>query len=181
LLSDPLLRAAWDGGLNAPTTTSAGRLFDAAAALLGECLHASYEGQAPIRLEQLCAAAVAPVAPVILPLDLDASGIWRSDWAALLPMLLNTCMDAAARAAAFHASLAHALCAQALAVRTQTGVGRVGLCGGVFQNRILTEHVRALLTASGFEVLIPMQLPVNDAAISFGQVIESVAGLRRTL
>ena len=180
-LSDPLLRAAWDGGLNAPTTTSAGRLFDAAAALLGACLHASYEGQAPIRLEQLCAAAVAPVAPVILPLDLDASGIWRSDWAALLPMLLNTCMDAAARAAAFHASLAHALCAQALAVRTQTGVGRVGLCGGVFQNRILTEHVRALLTASGFEVLIPMQLPVNDAAISFGQVIESVAGLRRTL
>ncbi len=52
-LGDPLLRAAWERGVNAPTTTSVGRLFDAAAALLGVCLHASYEGEAPMRLEAL--------------------------------------------------------------------------------------------------------------------------------
>ena len=49
------------------------------------------------------------------------------------------------------------------------------LCGGVFQNRLLTEQAEALLTAAGFEVLIPQRLPVNDAAISFGQLIETIA------
>ena len=60
-------------------------------------------------------------------------------------------------------------------MRRQSGVTRVGLSGGVFQNRILTERAEALLTAAGFEVLIPRRLPVNDAAISFGQLIETIA------
>jgi hydrogenase maturation protein HypF len=171
-LSGPLLRAAWEGGVNAPSTTSVGRLFDAAAALLGVCLHASYEGQAPIQLEALCQHAAAPIA---LPLARDAGGIWRSDWAPLLRALLDTRVDAAARAAMFHSSLAHAVCDQALAVRGHTGVARVGVCGGVFQNRALCGQVRSLLAAAGFEVLIPQRLPLNDAAISFGQLIEAVA------
>jgi hydrogenase maturation protein HypF len=83
--------------------------------------------------------------------------------------------DVAVRAALFHASLAQALCEQALAVRNHSRVTRVGLSGGVFQNRNLTERVQALLTAAGFEVLIPRRLPVNDAAISFGQIIEAAA------
>ena len=172
---DPKLRAAWSRGLNSPTTTSVGRLFDAAAALVGACSHASYDGQAPMRLEALCSNAVAPMAAVALPLARDTGGIWRSDWAALLPALLDREIDPAARAAMFHAALAQALCAQALAVRRLSGVTRVGLSGGVFQNRVLTEHVHALLTAAGFEVLIPQRLPVNDAAISFGQLIEAIA------
>ncbi len=174
-LSDPLLRAAWERGLNAPTTTSVGRLFDAAAALLGVCLRASYEGQAPMQLEALCRDAAAPMA---LPLDRDASGIWRTDWAALLPALVDTHATSGARAACFtrvwHRRCAgrRSRCARKLAWR------RVGLCGGVFQNRILTEQVQVLLTAAGFEVLIPERLPVNDAAISFGQVIEAAVRLR---
>ena len=75
----------------------------------------------------------------------------------------------------FHASLAHTVCEQALAVRGHTGVTRVGLTGGVFQNRTLCERAQSLLTAAGFEVLIPRRLPVNDAAISFGQLIEAAA------
>jgi hydrogenase maturation protein HypF len=172
---DPLLRAAWNRGVNAPTTTSVGRLFDAAAALVGTCSHASYDGQAPTRLEALCSNAVAPVTPIALPLACDTSGIWRSDWAELLPALLDREIDPAARAALFHATLAQALCGQALKVRRLSGVTRVGLSGGVFQNRVLTEQVHALLTAAGFDVLIPQRLPVNDAAISFGQLIEAIA------
>jgi hydrogenase maturation protein HypF len=171
-LGGPLLRAAWESGVNAPATTSVGRLFEAAAALLGVCLHASYEGQAPIQLEALCRRTTAPIA---LPLVRDASGIWRSDWAPLLPVLLDTHVDPAVRAAMFHASLARAVCDQALAVRGQTGVARVGLSGGVFQNRILAEQAQSLLAAAGFEVLIPQRLPINDAAISFGQIIEAAA------
>jgi hydrogenase maturation protein HypF len=115
------------------------------------------------------------VTPVELPLARDARGVWRSDWAPLLPALLDARLDGTVRAAMFHASLAHALCEQALAVRKHTGVARVGLSGGVFQNRILSEQVQSLLARAGFEVLIPRRLPVNDAAISFGQLIESGA------
>jgi hydrogenase maturation protein HypF len=171
-LGDPLLHAAWGGGLNAPSTTSVGRLFDAAAALIGVCLHATYEGQAPMLLESLCSDALSPVA---MPLTRDALGIWRSDWGALLTALLDAQHPAAAQAAMFHASLAQALYEQAVAVRKDTGVTRVGLTGGVFQNRVLTERAQELLTSAGFEVLIPQQLPVNDAAISFGQLIEAAA------
>jgi hydrogenase maturation protein HypF len=177
-LCDPLLRLAWDRALNTPITTSVGRLFDAAAALLGVCRHASHEGEAGMRLEGLCeerAACAAPVDAVVLPLARDAAGIWRSDWAPLLPVLQDARIAPAARARYFHAALARALCAQALTARRETGVNRAGLCGGVFQNRTLSEQTRNLLTGEGFEVLMPRELPVNDAAISFGQLIESIA------
>jgi hydrogenase maturation protein HypF len=167
-----LLRRAFDGGINAPSSTAVGRLFDAAAALLGVCEQASYEGEAPMRLEALCAD---PVAPIALPLKCDAAGIWRSDWAPLLPALLDARHAPAAGAAMFHATLAQALRDQALAVRKHTGVVRVGLSGGVFQNRVLVERVHALLSAAGFEVFIPERLPINDAAISYGQLIEAAA------
>jgi hydrogenase maturation protein HypF len=171
-LAGPLLRAAVDRGVNAPSTTAVGRLFDAAAALLGICLHSSYEGEAAMRLEALCEEAVLPVP---LPLACDALGIWRSDWEPLVRAMLDGGRAVATRAAMFHASLAQALCEQAIAVRKHSGVARVGLSGGVFQNRVLTERVQALLTAERFQVLIPKLLPVNDAGISYGQLIEAAA------
>jgi hydrogenase maturation protein HypF len=171
-LGGALLRRAFDGGVNAPPTTAVGRQFDAAAALVGLCLKASYEGEAPMRLEALCEDVVPPVA---LPLARDATGIWRSDWAPLVPAMRDARLVPAVRAAMFHSSLAQALCEQALAVREHTGVARVGLSGGVFQNRVLTEQAHALLSTAGFEVLIPERLPVNDAAISYGQLIEAAA------
>jgi len=128
-----------------------------------------------MRLETLCSDAESEGEAVAVPLTRDPSGIWRSDWSALLPTLLDTGVDPAARANAFHSSLARALFEQAVVVRRQSGVTRVALSGGVFQNRILTERAAALLTAAGFEVLIPQRLPVNDAAISFGQLIETLA------
>ncbi len=169
-LGEPLLRQAFEAGVNAPLTTAVGRLFDAAAALAGVRLTTSYEAEAPMCLEALCETQSAPLA---LPLAQDDAGIWRSDWAPLVPALLDPTRTPAARAALLHASLAQALCDQACAVRERTGCTRVGLAGGVFQNRVLTEHVRAGLTGLGFEVLLPVQLPVNDAAISFGQLIET--------
>jgi hydrogenase maturation protein HypF len=172
ILGGPLLRAAFDGGVNAPRTTAVGRLFDAAAALLGICLHTSYEGEAPMCLEALCEQR-ADALP--MPLARDALGMWRSDWGPLVHAMLDERCDSSARAAMFHASLAQTLCEQALAVRNDSGVRRVGLSGGVFQNRVLTERAQALLIAEGFEVLIPQRLPVNDAGISYGQLIEAAA------
>ncbi|MEP6548915.1 MAG: carbamoyltransferase HypF [Gammaproteobacteria bacterium] len=171
-LGGATLRAAWVAGLNAPSTTSVGRLFDAAAALLGCRRRTSYEGEAAMRLEALCEDEAAAVP---LPLARDSNGIWRSDWSVLLPLMQDASLTPAVRAAVFHSSLAQSLCRQALAVREHTGVARVGLSGGVFQNRVLSERAQTLLRAAGFEVLMPQRLPVNDAAISFGQLIEAGA------
>ena len=171
-LGGELLKRAFDNRLNTPVTTSGGRLFDAAAALVGACLTSSYEGEGPMRLEALCEF-TAPA--LVLPLRRDAAGIWRSDWAPLLLELRDSGQSAASRAARFHATMAHTLVSQARAIRDDTGINRVGLAGGVFQNRILIETASKALRAAEFEVLIPKRLPLNDAAISFGQVIEAIA------
>ncbi len=113
--------------------------------------------------------------PVELPLRADSQGVLRSDWGPLLDLLLDRSRSTAQRAAAFHASLAQALVTQTLALHERYQFERVGLCGGVFQNRLLTEAASDALAERGFEVLIPAALPPNDAAISYGQVIEAAA------
>jgi hydrogenase maturation protein HypF len=90
-------------------------------------------------------------------------------------MLLDEVQPAGYRSARFHASLAATLCDQAVAIRSTCGVNRIGLAGGVFQNRHLTERAFQLATAAGFEVLVPRCLPLNDAAISYGQIVEAAA------
>lgn len=166
-----LLHAAWLKGINAPVTHAAGRLFDAAAALTGICTHASFEGEGPMKLE---AATVHTEKAdfITLPLEQDSSGLWQTDWSPLLPMLMDHAHSPAQRAACFHASLAHAMLDQALRLREQTGINDVGLTGGVFQNKLLTETVKHLLERQGFKVHIPEQIPVNDAGVCLGQVME---------
>jgi hydrogenase maturation protein HypF len=173
-----LLQHAWRRGLNAPVTSAAGRLFDAAAALTGVADTCSFEGQGPMQLEALCQRAGEPVP---LPLSQDAAGIWRTDWSPLINMLTDERQTVAARAERFHASLAHALLAQAQLARNIHGVAQVALSGGVFQNAVLTRQVQELLTAAGFAVHIPAQLPVNDAGISYGQIIEAANALRESI
>jgi hydrogenase maturation protein HypF len=89
--------------------------------------------------------------------------------------MLDGAHPLAGRAAAFHAALAGALVDQARAVAAERPVRHVGLTGGVFQNRTLARLAIAGLREAGFEALLPGQLPVNDAGISYGQVIEAMA------
>ena len=170
-----LLRHAWERGLNAPQSSAAGRLFDAAASLSGLLHRASFEGQGPMYLE---ASSQSVGTPMELPLERDAQGILRSDWAPLLPCLSDAGQPVAKRAADFHATLARVILRQAQAIRDETGVRQVGLTGGVFQNRRLTEQAVALLETDGFVARLPARLPCNDAAISFGQIIEYLGSAR---
>ncbi len=165
-----LLFAAWQKRINTPTTTSAGRLFDAAAALTGLCTNASYEGQGPMYLEA-CYAESAAV--LDLPLT-DTNGIWQLDWLPLLSMLIDDGLTIAQRSGCFHASLARSILHQSLQAREQHGITDISFSGGVFQNRVLTELAAELLEASGFSVHIAKTIPLNDAGISFGQIIESM-------
>jgi hydrogenase maturation protein HypF len=164
------LHQAWIARLNSPASSSVGRLFDAAAALCEICTHASFEGEGPMRLEAVAASAQGE--GVSLPLERDPLGVWRTDWAPLLPMLTDTTRPVAERASSFHLSLAQALVDQAQQLRTQTGCQSVGLTGGVFQNRLLAEAAIERLEAAGFTVHLPQRVPVNDAGLSFGQIIE---------
>jgi hydrogenase maturation protein HypF len=98
--------------------------------------------------------------------------MYIADWAPLLPLLLDTGLPAPARARAFHEALARTLLQLARQARVDTGVGQVGFAGGVFQNRLLAEHALALLREDGFDVSWSSAIPVNDAGISCGQIVE---------
>jgi len=171
-----LLRHAWARKLNCPATSSIGRLFDGAAALLGLVSRASYEGQAASHLEAICAGDAEPIA---LPLSRRADGVWESDWRPLLDCMRDAKQSASARAAIFHATLAELVLAQARAVREEHGACRLGLTGGVFQNRVLCEHILSCAQREGFCVFMPEALPCNDGGLSFGQIVEASAHDRR--
>ncbi len=171
LASQPLLKQAWQRRVNTPQTSAAGRLFDAAAALTGVCTHASFEGQGPMLLEAAC---TGQADAIDLPLTRGTNGVWQTDWAPLLPVLLNNRDSVETRANVFHASLATALLRQARRARDEHGITHIGLGGGVFQNRVLTDQACSLLENDGFVIHLPKDIPVNDGGLCAGQVLEYV-------
>ena len=171
-----LATAAWQRDVNCPASSSAGRLFDAAAALTGVALVQGHEGDAAMRLEAI---ASGPGTVIPLPLDMR-NDVLCADWRPLLPMLMDPRLSQGDRSASFHASLAAVIDAQARTIHARNGVNTIGLAGGVFQNRRLVDQTIAMLKASGFEVVLPQHLPVNDAAVSFGQIVEAQAAMKGT-
>jgi hydrogenase maturation protein HypF len=163
------------GGVNAPMTSSVGRLFDAVAAILGIRDAITYEGQAAIELEELAhrtPVAAYPAAVSTAPgLQIDGAALVR----AVADDLVNG-TDRALIAARFHGGLAASVVEVCLRVRDERGVNAVALSGGVFQNTRLLAAVGDGLAAAGFEVLRHRQVPCNDGGISLGQV--AVAGAR---
>lgn len=177
---DPVVRRAWERNLNCPRTSSVGRLFDAAAALVLGLREASYEAEAPMRLESAAAGACLDAvrsAPA-MPLRADSTGLARLDWAPLLGALADSSRSVAERAALVHASLAASIAAVAEVERRSTGIDRVALVGGVFQNARLVEAAHGALVARGFRVSLPERVPANDGGLSYGQIVELAGGYR---
>ncbi len=168
-----LLRAAWQKRINAPQTSAAGRLFDAAAALLDVCHTAAYEGQAPMLLETFATEGAGDA--LMLPLTEDTTGMLSMDWGPLFAMLLNDADNKANAAYVFHASLVKAIHDQVVRLRERHGDFAVGLSGGVFQNKLLSEMVFARLRDDGFRVYMPQAVPVNDGGLCYGQIVEAAA------
>lgn len=150
--------------VNAPKTSSAGRLFDAACGLLGVKPIATFEGEAPIELERL--AAQAPLGP-----EVDGDG-WqlRDGVLDMVPLLARLAdLEAGRGAALFHGTLAAALTDWAVWAVEKTGVRHVALCGGCFFNRVLTDRLCASLEPRKVHLLRPVGLGPGDAAVSLGQ------------
>ncbi|MGD9504650.1 MAG: carbamoyltransferase HypF [Syntrophobacteraceae bacterium] len=165
-------------GVNAPLTSSCGRLFDAAASLLGIRDAVSYEGQAAIELEQ-----------AVEPEDGAYGGFVRKDGASWVmdPLhMLREMMDDVQRgarvgtaAARFHNGVAAMLCEAVREASRDTGLRRVALSGGVFQNAYLSERLESLLAEEGLEVLTHEEAPPNDACIALGQAFVAACHLMR--
>ncbi len=169
-----LLRMAWEKKINCPWSSSVGRLFDAAAAIIGIAEHCSYEGHAAMKLEAISHVAAEPIA---LGISENKLGLLVSDWAALFDFLLDSAENSEYKASVFHASLARMIVDQAIILRQKYALNQVGLSGGVFQNRLLIEAVTRQLSVHGFQVFSHQQLPSGDGNISFGQIIEATQQL----
>ncbi len=162
-------------GINAPLTSSAGRLFDAVAALLGVRDSVTYEGQAAIELEQLAD----PAERGAYRAGIESGEVLRVAGHDLVCAAAEDLTAGVAReliATRFHNGTAALIADCCVLLRERTGLGTVALSGGVFQNLLLLNTAVGLLESYGFTVLTHSQVPCNDGGISLGQAV--VAGAR---
>jgi hydrogenase maturation protein HypF len=162
-------------GTAAPATTSAGRLFDAVAALCGLRTEVTYEGQAAVELEALGTGAPSEGA---YPLPLDDAVL---DARALIEGVLEDLSRGIERetvAARFHSGVAAGTAEAVASLAGARGLDTAVLSGGVFQNRLLLTRTATLLREAGLRVLIPERLPPNDGGIAYGQAAVAAAELR---
>jgi hydrogenase maturation protein HypF len=160
--------------VNAPLTSSMGRLFDAVAAVLGVRGRINYEGQAAIELEQRADRSDRTAYPAAITgtsiftvAGTDLLDAVVADLRAKVPIPLI--------AARFHNGVAALVVDAASRIRERTGLGTVALSGGVFQNMLLLERAVSGLTEARFKVLTHHRVPPNDGGISLGQAAVATA------
>ncbi len=153
--------------INSPLTSGMGRLFDAVSALLGICRVSHYEGQAAIELEGVAREEVCPsyryeYKDDIIKVDRIFMGIIED---------LKEKRSAAFISSRFHSTISDIIFDVCIKIKDKTGLSRVALSGGVFQNMILMSKVFYGLKERNFEVFIHRRVPTNDGGISLGQAV----------
>jgi hydrogenase maturation protein HypF len=159
---------------NAPPTSSLGRLFDAVAALAGIRYHVTFEGQAAMELEM--AASGAPERPYAV--GWEEGAVKRIPPAPMVRAVVADLLagvPAAVVSDRFHASLVDLFSRLCAALRLETGLGRVALSGGVFQNLLLFTGLKESLEKQGFTVISHTLVPTNDGGIALGQAVVAAA------
>ena len=175
-------------GINSPRTSSMGRLFDAAAAILGICDKATYEGEPAIELEaaawralsseSACPAGNIAGFSVTESSRPDACHVLNSR--SLIEALLEGTRAGTAAyrlALDFHVSVARSSARIASDICVHEGIDAVALSGGVFMNRLLLQLLARELKSAGLTVLVPHTVPVNDGCIAYGQAAVASARL----
>ena len=162
-----VLCAQLEHALNAPPTSSMGRLFDAASALIGIRQMSTYEGQAAIQMEAMADPADKGWYPFEISQDtFNPAPLWESllaDWHhGVSPSLIAT---------RFHNSVAEVSVDLCRRIRQETGVNTVALSGGVWQNRLLLNKSIGLLEKENFTVLTHRRVPTNDGGVALGQMM----------
>ncbi|MBI4532959.1 MAG: carbamoyltransferase HypF, partial [Candidatus Melainabacteria bacterium] len=173
--------------LNAPLTSSCGRLFDAMAALIGVCRQASYEAQAAMQLEALATDDKFqtnmhyPKRANLYPYQLTSIGCaYVIEPRPILESAfcdLQNGVSTNSIAARFHHTIVDIVLEVCRTLRLDTGIETVCLSGGVFQNTYLLQQAVACLQKNHFQVFIPQKLPTNDGGLSLGQAVSALANL----
>lgn len=168
-------------GVCSPPTSSMGRLFDAVAALIGLRDVAGFEGQAAMELEALAMSSTTLEYRFAIN---SAKEAWTIDAA---PVIRDIAADVAASrsraeiSSAFHTSVAEMIGRVAAGIARQTGVRRVVLTGGVFQNALLAQMAARGLLAQGLDVLEHRLVPCNDGGLSLGQALFALRAVKANI
>jgi hydrogenase maturation protein HypF len=165
------------GGVNTVPTSSCGRLFDAVASLVGLRQEVNFEGQAAIELETIAEDGCTER----YPYEIDGAGPWQVDFRPAIRNIAHDVSAGVARgrvSAKFHNALAHAMVEVCRRIAAESGLRRVCLSGGTFQNMRLLGAAVAGLRAGGLEVFLHAQVPPNDGGIALGQVAIAAQALR---
>ncbi|HNW60365.1 MAG TPA: carbamoyltransferase HypF [bacterium] len=177
-----LLLDAMEKGINAPLTSSCGRFFDAVAAIMGLCFENTFEAEAAMTLEMTAAPSDSPRPPLeeIIGRDFEPSGPIRlSHFVQRITRKTLEGCAASVVAWRFHLTLADIFLLAVQEVRRRSGVDRVVLSGGVFQNALLHARLRQILSDAGFQVFSPRLVPANDGGLALGQIAVAAARLQR--
>lgn len=178
-------------GINSPRTSSMGRLFDAAAAILGICDKATYEGEPAIEFEAAAWRALnsESACPTGNMASFSVTESSRPDDCHVLnsrPLFeallegIRTGVPAGKLALDFHVTIARASTRIASEICVREGIDTVVLSGGVFMNRLLLQFLTRELKSAGLTVLVPHTAPVNDGCIAYGQAAVASARLAQT-
>ncbi|MDD4515485.1 carbamoyltransferase HypF [Massilibacteroides sp.] len=168
------IRSVIDKNLNCPLTSSAGRLFDGLASLLGLCDVATHQAQAAVLLEQSASEEITEIYPV----DCSSPICLREMFAHILTdMEKNASIHNIA--AKIHNTFADLILRMAKKYCKETGVNKVILSGGCFQNKRLTELLLKLFSKEGISLYIPRRIPCNDGGIAAGQLTIAAAKIER--
>lgn len=161
-----MLLKMMEKGINTPYTSSAGRLFDAVASLLGVCDVSTHQAEAPVKLEQLASDEHQSRYSVLI----------EEEVISMRPVLkgiledLNAGVPAGDLSSRFHNTLSWLLLEKAKLYRLQTGVEKVVISGGCFQNKRLTEQLQRMFVKESIPLYVPGRIPCNDGGIAVGQL-----------
>lgn len=162
-------------GLNCPQSSGAGRLFDAVAALLTICTHARFHAEAPMLLE----AAMREEGRGKYLYDIDGQRIVFMKLFYLIVKDINNSLAVSVISEKFHNTMVAMILTVARRLKNESGIHKVVLSGGSFQNRYLLSKASELLHDAGFEVYSQQKVPTNDGGIALGQL--AIAAKRRQL
>jgi len=165
---------ALDKNINAPLSSSCGRLFDAVSALINLCPVSKFHAEAPMRLESIAK-------PDTKESYKFSIGKIISFKTMLMEIIddLNNCIDPGIISAKFHNTIISVIFVAVNDIRQKTNINKVVLSGGTFQNAILLEGAEKMLTENNFEVFAHTKVPSNDGGIALGQL--AIAAKRREL
>jgi len=166
-----LIKKQIEKGINSPLTSSCGRLFDAVSALIGVRGKIDYEAQAAIELEMVADESETGSYPFSIIEQNGMNIVHLDELFSAIIVELGKGVSSASISTKFHHTMAQMVMQMCKCLANKTGVNKVALSGGVFQNRLLLRLTEAALEKAGLRVLTHSEVPTNDGGISLGQAV----------